>query len=141
MAKQTEGSTRREFMAVGAGAAAVAAIGFNRMAQAEDLSGMVTQIVKLKMQEGKEDEAIALLTELTKAVEENEPGVLAYAANRSQKNPLEITFFEVYANAAAVASHGSAPHMRAAFPKFGAVFQPGMQIEKMDRVAGYTRES
>lgn len=141
MAKQTEGSTRREFIAAGAGAAAVAAIGFNRVAQAEDTSELVIQLVHMKMQEGKEEQAIALLTELTKAVEDNEPGVLAYSALRSQKDPLEIIFFEIYKDAAAAASHGAAPHMRAAFPKFGAVFQPGMSISKVDRVAGYTRAS
>lgn len=141
MESKSEGTTRRGFLATTAAAAALGTIGFNRIAQAEDTSEMITQLVRLKMQAGKEEEAIATLKVLTAAVEENEPGVLAYSAHRSQKNPSEIVFFEVYENAAASAAHGAAPHMRAMFPKFPSLFEGGMDLEKMDRVGGYTRES
>lgn len=140
MKEQPEGTTRREFVAATAGAAMVAAFGFNRLARAED-TALITQTVTFKIKPGKEEEAVAALQKLTKAVEENEPGVLAYAAHRAEKDPSKVVFFEVYANEDAVAAHRTQPHMQEMFPKFQELFEGGMQIERLDRVAGYTRKS
>ena len=141
MTQSTKGATRREFIAAGAGAAAFAAIGFNRLALAEDAGDFVTQLVTFKIQEGKDEQAVELLTALTRAVEENEPGVLAYAAHRSTKDPSEVVFFEIYQNQEAVAAHRTAPHMGEMFPKFATVFEPGLDITPLERIGGYTRPS
>lgn len=141
MNTEQQGATRREFVAATAGAAMVAAFGFNRLTHAEDTAGVITQIVTLTLKAGAEDKAIATLQELTAAVKANEPDVLVYIAHRSQKDPTKIVFFEVYKDAAAVANHSKQPHMAKMFAQAGALFEPGMQVEKMDRVGGYSRES
>lgn len=141
MNTEQQGATRREFVAATAGAAMVAAFGFNRLTHAEDTAGVITQIVTLTLKAGAEDKAIATLQELTAAVKANEPDVLVYIAHRSQKDPTKVVFFEVYKDAAAVANHSKQPHMAKMFAQAGALFEPGMQVEKADRIGGYSRES
>ncbi len=141
MSEQHEGTTRREFVAATAGAAMLATFGFSRMTQAEDTPKVVTQIVTLTMKAGAEEKAIATLKELTESVKAAEPGVLCYIATRSQKEPLKIVFYEVYADDAALASHGKQPHMMKMFAAAREIFEPGMDIQKVDRVGGYSRES
>lgn len=141
MSEQHEGATRREFVAATAGAAMLATFGFSRMTQAEDTPKVVTQVVTLTMKAGAEEKALAVLKELTEAVKAAEPGVLVYAAHRSQKEPSKIIFLEVYADDAALANHSKQPHMMKMFGAAREIFEGGMDIHKMDRVAGYTRES
>ena len=59
---------------------------------------MTTVLAQFKIQPGKEAEAEKALNEMAAAVEANEPGALLYVFNRSQKEPSEITVFEVYAD-------------------------------------------
>ncbi len=141
MSDEQQGATRREFVAATAGAAVVATFGFNRLAHAEDTPKVLTQIVTLTMKAGAEDKAIAALQELTAAVKANEPDVLVYIAHRSQKDPTKIVFFEVYKDAAAAANHGKQPHMAKMFATSKEFLEPGMDIQKLDRVGGYSRES
>ncbi len=141
MSDEQHGATRREFVAATAGAAMVATFGFSRMTQAEDTPSVVTQIVTLTLKAGAEEKAIAVLQELTAAVKAAEPGVLVYIAHRGQKDPSKVVFFEVYADAAAAANHSKQPHMAKMFAAAKDIFEPGMDIQKMDRVAGYSRES
>ncbi len=141
MSDEQHGATRREFVAATAGAAMVATFGFSRMTQAEDTPSVITQIVTLTLKAGAEDKAIATLQELTAAVKANESGVLVYIAHRSQKDPTKIVFFEVYQDAAAVANHGKQPHMAKMFAMSREIFDGPMDIQKMDRVGGYSRES
>jgi quinol monooxygenase YgiN len=141
MSDQHEGATRREFVAAAAGAAMVASFGFTRMTHAEDAPTVVTQVVTLTLKAGAEEKAMATLKELTEAVKAAEPDVLCYIAHRSQKDPTKIVFFEVYKDAAAVANHSKQPHMAKMFASAKDIFEPGMDIVKMDRVGGYSRES
>jgi quinol monooxygenase YgiN len=119
----------------------VAAFGFNRLTHAEDTPGMITQTVTLTMKAGAEDKAIATLKELTEAVKANEPGVMCYIAHRSQKDPSKIIFFEVYKDEEAAANHSRQPHMAKMFASAREIFEGGMDIHKMDRVAGFSRET
>jgi quinol monooxygenase YgiN len=139
MSEKPEGTTRREFVAASAGAAAVAAFGFNRIAQAQDDDELITQIVKFKIMEGQEDAAVELLETLTAAVEKEEPGVLAYIAHRSKKDPSEVVFFEIYKDQAAVTAHGTTPHMAELRQKFASTFVPPLDVQPLDRVGGFTR--
>lgn len=141
MSNEQQGATRREFVATAAGAAMVATFGFSRLTHAEDSPGVVTQVVTLKLKAGAEEKAIATLQELTAAVKAAEPDVLCYIAHRSQTDPTKIVFFEVYKDAAAVANHSKQPHMAKMFASARDIFEGGMQVEKMDRVGGYSRES
>ena len=139
-------TSRREFMAAGIGVAAMATLTFNHPAQAQAqapaATGPVTVVVSFRIKAGKEAEAVALVTELTAKVKENETGALAYVAHRDAADPMKITFIEIYKDQAAVAAHRSDPALQAALPKFGEIFEPGApEVKSLTRVAGFTRES
>ena len=141
MSKVNDGNSRREFITAGIGAAALATIGFNRPVLGQDQSNYVSVMVSFRMQQGKEKDAVALLTGLTAAVKENEPGALSYAAHRHADDPLKITFFEVYKDQEALNGHRTAAHLQAFLPKFGEVFEQGAEVSNLTRVAGFTRDS
>lgn len=137
-------STRKEFfqtMGLTAGAAAVATFGFTRPARAQEAGGedaSITQLARFGVQEGKTEEAKALLATLVKGVEETEPGVLVYIGHISEKTG-DAVFFEVYENAEALAAHGQTPHMNEMRTKFATVFKPPVDIERLSPVAGVNR--
>ena len=84
---QDQGRTRRDFVKASAatGAAALlAGVGFNRMASAQDTSELITQVVTFSFKPEKKEEAVKALAELAKAVEDNEPEVLAYIPQNQQ---------------------------------------------------------
>ena len=138
-------TTRRDALR-GAAVAAVTGIGFTRLAfAAGDASKMITQTAAFRIDAAREAEAIAALTELAKAVETNEPGVLAYIPHKVASDPTQIVFFEVYADEAAMKNHGQQPHLK----KLGELFATGLfkpfaegkpvDIVKLDRIAGFSR--
>jgi quinol monooxygenase YgiN len=138
-------STRRDALR-GAAVAAVAGIGFSRLAAAEvDPSKIITQTATFRLDPAKEAEAVAALTELAKAVEANEPGVLAYIPHRVASDPTQIVFFEVYADEAAMKNHGQQPHLAKLRDMFASgVFKPfseskPVDVVKLNRVAGFSR--
>ena len=129
--------SRREFVATAAGAAALtAAFGFNRVTEAAHHES-ITQIVTFGLQEGKEEGGAEVLKKLTKAVEENEPDVLVYLAHFTEDS--KVVFFEVYKNAAALANHGTQPHMAVMRTEFGKYFSMPFDVKKVKRVGGYMR--
>jgi len=139
-------TTRRDALRAGA-AAAIAGIGFSRLAAAEgrDLSKAITQTAAFRIDGAREAEAIAALTELANAVEANEPGVLAYIPHRVASDPTLVVFFEIYADEAALQGHGQQPHLAKLREHFGAgLFKPYaegkfVEIVKLDRIAGFSR--
>jgi quinol monooxygenase YgiN len=141
-------STRRGFLGAGAavaGAAAIEAIGFNRMASAQESDAMITQTAALRLNPEKEAEAVALLQELTAAVEEKEPGVLVYIAHRHAAETDVVEFFEVYDGPETLAAHGQQPHLAKLRDGFMAgIFRPfsaeaPVKIVRLNRVAGFAR--
>jgi quinol monooxygenase YgiN len=130
--------TRRGFCAAGAG---LATIGFNRLAvAAEGETGpMITQLAKFKLNMEKEADGLQALKELCTAVEENEPGVLAYVCHRSVKNPDELVFFEVYKDEDALKAHGKSPHMGKMRTAFATLFRPPLEVTRLDRIGGFAR--
>ena len=141
MSIDSEGTTRREFVAATAAGAAALTFGFSRLAGADahEASVPISQIVKFKLNPDNEEAAIAALQALTKGVEENEPGVLAYIAHRSKTDPSEVVFFEVYKDAAAVQAHNGTPHMNAMRAGFMQNFQMPLDVQPLDRISGFTR--
>jgi quinol monooxygenase YgiN len=139
-------TTRRDVLR-GAAAAAIASIGFSRMAsaQGEAASKVITQTAAFRFDPAREAEAVAALTELAKAVEANEPGVLAYIPHRVAADPSQVVFFEVYADEAAMQSHGQQPHLAKLREHFqGGLFKPYaegkfVEVVKLDRIAGFCR--
>jgi quinol monooxygenase YgiN len=139
-------TTRRDVLR-GATVAAVAGIGFSRLALAQgaDPTKLITQTAAFRYDPARETEAVAALTELAKAVEENEPGVLAYIPHKVAADPTQIVFFEVYADDAAMQSHGQQPHLAKLREHFGSgLFKPYaegkfVEVVKLDRIAGFSR--
>ena len=130
--------TRRSFCAAGAG---LATLGFNRLGHAAEAENdeMITQIAEFKLNLDKEEEGIKALQEMCAAVEENEPGVLAYICSRSAKNPDELIFFEVYKDEAALKAHGTTPHLGKIRKAFGTLLLPPLEVTRLDRIGGFAR--
>jgi len=131
--------SRRQVLA--SATAVAATIGFSRTATAADTdeSKWVTQLASFSIQGGKEEEAVAALEKLTKAVEENEPGVLAYVVYRELENPLNLTFFEIYDSPESLKAHGGQPHLRKMFGSFTKLFQGPVKVTKLGKVGGFMR--
>jgi quinol monooxygenase YgiN len=117
------------------------AIGFSRAACAADAASgdTITQIAKFKLNMDKESEGLEALKELCAAVEQNEPGVLAYICHRSSKNPDEIVFFEVYKDEEAQKAHGRTPHLGKLRASFATLFRGPLEVVRLDRIGGFTR--
>ncbi len=99
---------------------------------------MITIIARLKVQDGKEEEALAALREMCDAVQKNEPGALAYAAHRLQDDQSQVVFVEHYKDGDAFKAHGDTPHMQAFRGKFAQLFDvQQVKIERLEPVAGF----
>ncbi|HOZ48510.1 MAG TPA: antibiotic biosynthesis monooxygenase [Candidatus Hydrogenedentes bacterium] len=98
---------------------------------------MVTFIARLKIIEGKEDEALGRLKEMVQTVRGNEPGALVYCCHRCAYDPLEIVFYEMYADEAAKDAHMTTPYLDALLSLLGDVFDDefGVQVEDLVPVA------
>ena len=101
---------------------------------------METIVARIKIQDGKEDEALEQLKKMAASVESGEAGALAYVCHRSQDDPSEIVFFELYADSDAFKAHGQTSHMGEFRASFGDLFDGSqVKIERLDRVAGFVR--
>lgn len=138
-----DSNDRRTFLrAMVAGSAAVGALGFIRPALAQaDTAEWITVTATLTLNPDNADAALAGLKTLVTAVEENEPGVLAYICNRGVEDRNEILFFEIYANEDAGRLHGQTGHMQTFQAEAGAgnFFAGQMKVSSYERVAGYHR--
>ncbi len=102
---------------------------------------MTTILARFKAQPGKEAEAEKAIGEMVAAVEANEPGALTYIMHRSQKDPGEITVFEVYADDEALGTHNQTAHMAQFRSHFGPLFDAAtVKIERLERIAGFVRQ-
>ena len=136
--RKSESTSRRDFIAKGAGLAVAATFGFTRTGHAQT-GTEITQIASFKIQAGKEAEAIKLLQTLADAVEKNEPGVLAYIAHTAGEEQKEVVFYEIYKDAAALQAHGQTPHLGALRSNFANLFMPPVDIKRLTKVGGYSR--
>ena len=101
---------------------------------------MNTVIARIKIKDGKEDEALAALKKMAEGVEANEPGTLAYVIHRSIDDPSEIVFFELYKDDDAAKAHSQGDSMKAFQSGFAEIFDVSqVKIERLDRVAGVVR--
>lgn len=125
--------------ALGLALGGAATLGFQRAASAEDLANAITQTAAFQLAEGKEDEGLEILAELVAAVEAAEPDVLTYICHQASDDPNKLFFFEIYRDEAALANHGSQPHMAKLMSNVGTLFLPPFEIVKMDRIAGFSR--
>lgn len=91
-------------------------------------------VATLKVQEGKEAEFEAAITELCKAVRANEPGNRLYAFFRSRKEKGTYVVMEEYESEEALTAHRKSDHFRAAGPKIGAVIAGPPDVHLMDAI-------
>jgi (4S)-4-hydroxy-5-phosphonooxypentane-2,3-dione isomerase len=78
----------------------------------------VALLAKFTAKEGKGDELIAAFGPLLEQVE-NEPGTLLYLMNRSQDDPDQFWFSELYTDDDAFAAHSGSDAMAKAAPTLG----------------------
>ena len=78
----------------------------------------VALLAKFTAKEGKGDELIAAFGPLLEQVE-NEPGTLLYLMNRSQDDPDQFWFSELYTDEDAFAAHSGSDAMAKAVPTLG----------------------
>ncbi len=101
---------------------------------------MITIIARLKIKPGNEAEAEKALSEMAAAVEANEPGALAYLMHRNQREPADVTVFEVYADGEAFSAHGQTAHMATLQGKLAQLADlTAVKIERLERFAGFVR--
>jgi quinol monooxygenase YgiN len=132
--------SRRDFIkTTGAAGAFVASIGFVRPAAAAVDDESITQLASFKLNMERETEAIASLQALCNGVEQHEPDVLAYICHRSEKEPDKVVVFEIYKDQAALAAHGTTPHMAKMGMAFATQFLPPVEITRLNRVGGFSR--
>ena len=95
----------------------------------------VTLIATLQIKEGKRDDAVKYLTALTKAVQKNEPGTLAYVAHTYKNDPNKVLFFEVYAGQEALKKHKPGSYDIGISGKD--LFVGDVKVEFLNRFTGY----
>lgn len=103
---------------------------------------MVIVIFRVKMQPGKEEEALAAMRAMAASVKAQEPKTLAYMLHRSKDDPSELVFYEAYADDDAFRAHAQTPHMAEMRAAFGGLFDTTtVKLERLDEVAGFMRGS
>jgi quinol monooxygenase YgiN len=94
---------------------------------------MVALIAKMKIKEGKMEEAIELFRGLVPKVGEEE-GTVAYAVCRDKANPDLLVVIERYRDREAIQAHSSTPH----FKEFSAALIPlldgKMELSVLDEI-------
>jgi quinol monooxygenase YgiN len=85
--------------------------------------------VKLEVQPGKRDEAVAIIQEALEAVK-GEEGTLVYVVNADAADENVLYFYEVYTGQDALVAHSSADWFKAFGPKLGPVLagRPAMSF-------------
>ena len=94
----------------------------------------------MKIQDGKEQEAVAQLERMIVAVAEKEPGAIAYAFHRSQDDQSQVVLYESYVDNEAFQAHMKTPHMAELRSSVSELFDTSeIEVTRLDRVAGFTR--
>ncbi len=104
---------------------------------------MITATAELRINDGKEAEALAAIEKLVAAVNADEPGALMYSWHRDVKDAARILVYEVWADEEATKAHRDSEHMaefNKAFARASGVFDPGsVKISRFERFAAIDR--
>jgi quinol monooxygenase YgiN len=68
-------------------------------------------VVKMRAEEGKDDEAAAVMLELAEATRQ-EPGCIHYIPVRDPEDPRNFLFYEQYVDRAALDEHAASEHFQ-----------------------------
>lgn len=96
----------------------------------------ITVIAKVKVKAGSESEFQSAAEKMIAHVVENEPDTLTYLLHRAQSDPTEFVFYEVYADQAALVTHGSSPAMQQFFAAMGGVVAGRPEITMYEELGG-----
>jgi quinol monooxygenase YgiN len=91
--------------------------------------------VKLEVQPGKRDEAVAIIQEALDAVQ-SEPGTLLYLLHTDPSDENVLYFYEMYTDGDALAAHGGADWFKAFGPKLGPVLAGRPDMKFVNAVGG-----
>jgi quinol monooxygenase YgiN len=97
---------------------------------------MMTVVATLKVKPGQEETLIAGMQKMIAHVKANEPGTLTYLLHRSTADPTTFLVYEVYADQAAFAAHGSSEPMQEFFRLAGGILDGRPEIVVYDEIGG-----
>src|ERR1700681_3529733 len=72
----------------------------------------ITLIARIKAKQGSEGQLEEAFHDMIKKVRAEEPGCQAYVLHKSNQDPTQFVWYEVYADQAAFDGHRKTPHMR-----------------------------
>lgn len=96
---------------------------------------MITIIATLKVKPGQEEALMAGMQKMIDHVQASEPGTITYVLNRSTADPTTFVVYEVYADQAAFAAHGSSQPMQEFFALAGGILDGRPDIAMYEEVA------
>ena len=91
-------------------------------------------VATIKIKEGTNAEFEAVAKELMAAVRANEPGNQVYQFCKSQSDPTTYVVMELYADQAAVDTHGKTDHFRTIGAKMGPFMAGRPDIQRVDPI-------
>ncbi|MGD0275736.1 MAG: putative quinol monooxygenase [Syntrophales bacterium] len=95
---------------------------------------MVGVIAKLKIKEGKVDEALKVFEGLLENVKKEE-GTIYYTLNKDMADPNMIVIVERYKDMAAFQTHAGTPHFSAFSKQISAYLDAGLEMILLEEVA------
>jgi len=88
---------------------------------------MITLIAKVKVKEGKMEEAVKALKEIVPKIKEAEPGCLAYIPHTIRGEDNTIIFYEKYRDKEALKVHSG--NLQKTLEKFIPLLEPGSDVK------------
>lgn len=96
----------------------------------------MTVVATLKVKPGQEDTLIAGMEKMIAHVKANEPGTVTYLLHRATGDPTRFMVFEVYADQAAFATHGTSEPMQEFFRLAGGILDGRPDIAMYEEIGG-----
>jgi quinol monooxygenase YgiN len=93
---------------------------------------MITLIAKVKVKEGKMEEAIKVLKEIVPKIKEAEPGCLAYIPHTIRGEDNTIIFYEKYRDKEALKVHSG--NLQKTLEKFIPLLEPGSDVKTCEEI-------
>ncbi len=93
---------------------------------------MITIIAKVKVKEGKMDEAVKVLKEIVPKIKEAEPGCLVYIPHKIRGEENTILFYEKYRDQEALKLHSG--NLQKSLAKFLPLLEPGMDVKTCEEI-------
>ena len=100
---------------------------------------MFSLIAKLQAEDGKHEEMQAVLERLVAAVDEHEPGMVAYSLHTVNDDPGVFYFYEQYADEAAQQAHLQHEAAKAVTADLRGLSSGQSEVVRMTQVVGINR--